>query len=243
MSGHSKWATIKRAKGATDAKRANMFTKLAKAISLAARDGKDPEANIKLRIAVEKAKAANVPKDNIERAILRGAGELAGQGALEEISYEAYGPCGVALIISAITDNRNRTTANIKHLLHKHGGSLAEVNSVLWNFKRRGVVRIAKEHIENAPMSRSAVELTAIDAGAEDIITEQEGITIYSAPDNLMRLKECLGGKNILMDSSEAELVSMNKIALSKTEREKVSALIEALEDDQDVSSIYTNTP
>jgi len=142
MSGHSKWAQIKRQKGATDQKRGNLFTKLAKGITIAARDGGgDPASNFKLRLAVDQAKQSNMPKDNIERAIKRGAGELEG-GQIEEAIYEGFGPSGVAIIIETLTDNKNRTVSNVKHILTKYGGGLGSSNSVLWQFERKGVVRI-----------------------------------------------------------------------------------------------------
>lgn len=241
MSGHSKWATIKRHKGALDAKRSNMFTKLARAVSIAARDGKDPLTNFKLRMAIEKAKSFNVPKDNIERAILRGAGELADQGSLEEAVYEGYGAGGAALIIETITDNKKRTTTNIRHILARRGGSLAETNSVLWNFKRKGVIRIADEALKTSGRAKEAIELCAIDAGAKDIEDEDEGMVIYADPDSFMKIKEELQKKDIPIASAETELIPNIKIELSPEDKEKISALTETLEEEDDVANVYTN--
>lgn len=241
MSGHSKWAQIKRRKGVNDTKRGALFTKIGKEISIAARSGKDPETNFRLRMAIDKAKAVNVPKDNIERAILRGAGELKDQDALLEIAYEGYGPEGVALVIEVITDNKNRTSANMKHLLNQRGGSLAGANSVLWNFERRGVIRISKENMEQAGKTQDEAELFAIDHGAEDIASEEEGITVYIAPEKFLPFKEALAEANITFSTGEIELVAKNKATISESAREKVNALIEALEDDDDVTNVFTN--
>lgn len=241
MSGHSKWSSIKHQKGEADAKRGKIFTKMAKEISLSARDGKDPAANFRLRIAIEKARSLNVPKDNIERAILRGSGELKGQKQLEEITYEGYGPEGIALIIETVTDNKNRTTANIKHILNKHNGSLAETNAVMWNFKRKGAIRISKEQINKADLNTDGIELIAIDAGAEDIQTEDEGITIYIDPSDLITVKKILTQNNIPIDTAETELVPENAITLDENKSARVQTLIEALEEDDDVTNVFTN--
>ena len=148
MSGHSKWANIKRTKGAADAKRSSLFTKLARVITVAARDkGGDPEMNFSLRLAIEKAKAANMPKENIERAIKRGTGEIKGEAAIEELIYEGFGPGGIAIIIKCLTDNRSRTAAQMKHILTSHGGSLGSPNSVMWQFEQKGVIRISNEKL------------------------------------------------------------------------------------------------
>ncbi|MDD4290475.1 MAG: YebC/PmpR family DNA-binding transcriptional regulator, partial [Patescibacteria group bacterium] len=183
MSGHSKWATTKHKKALVDSKRSSTFTKLTKIVQIAARDGADPDMNFKLRMAIDKAKSFSVPKDNIERAIARGAG--IGEGnVLEEITYEAYGPGGVALIIESVTDNKNRSAADIKHLLSKHGGSLGASNSVMWQFDRRGVI-----YTKNTSLNDEE-ELSIIDAGALDIEKSDDGIRIITQMEDLQKIQE-----------------------------------------------------
>jgi YebC/PmpR family DNA-binding regulatory protein len=233
MSGHSKWATTKRAKGATDAKRAVIFTKLAKAITVAAKaGGSDPGANFKLRLAVDQAKSANMPKENIERAIKRGTGELGG-GVIEQVSYEGFGPEGVAFIIDCLTDNRNRTSANIKHLFGKYGGNLGGPNSVSWLFEPKGVILI-----NNLPED---LELELIDAGAQDILRETEGVTIYTQPGDLQKAKEFLEKKSLAAESAEVQQIAKEKKAVSSEIKEKLEKFFEDLEDDEDVNNYYTN--
>lgn len=225
MSGHSKWSKIKRQKGAADQKRGNIFTKLGKNISLAAKNGKDPDMNSGLRAAIDAARAANMPKSNIDKAILRGAGEIPGQ-ILEEATYEGYGPNGVALIIETITDNKNRTISFIKSVLTKHNGSLGGPNSVAYMFDKKGVIRIEKTDEE--------LQLKAIDAGAEDVIEEEGGLTIYSNPTDLENIKNQLGET----DYAEIEMIPQNKVDVDE---EKLDKLIEELETSDDISKIYTN--
>jgi len=225
MSGHSKWSKIKRQKGAADQKRGNVFTKLGKNISLAAKNGKDPDMNPSLRSAIDTARAANMPKSNIEKAILRGAGEIPGQ-ILEESTYEGYGPNGVAIIIQTITDNKNRTTSFIKSILSKHNGSLGGPNSVAYMFDTKGVIRIEKTDEE--------LQLKAIDAGADDVIEEENGLTIYSNPSDLENIKKQLGK----VDYAEIEMIPQNKVDV---DTEKLNKLIEELEENDDVNKVYTN--
>ena len=233
MSGHSKWATTKRAKEVKDARRSGLFTKLAKNITIAARAGADPETNFKLRMAMDKARAQSMPKDNIARAIKSGSG--LGEGAqIESLVYEAYGPAGVALIIEALTDNKNRAVANLKHILAKHNGNLASSGSVLWMFERKGEIIIAKDKLSEEE------ELEIIEAGAEDLLTDNEGeIRIITNLDALEKVKNNLQVKGLTIKSSELSYVPKEKL---KTEDpEKLLSLLDALDDDDDVNNIYTN--
>src|SRR3989344_3388801 len=207
MSGHSKWAQIHRQKGAVDAKRGALFTKLGKNISIAAKlGGGDPAANFRLRLAIDQAKTANMPKDNIERAIKRGTGEIAG-GTIESIAYEGFGPEGSTLIIECLTDSRNRTASNIKHYLAKYGGSLGAPGSVGWQFEQKGVIRV-----KAVP---DGLELAVIDAGADDIVSEGGGTTIYTAPAALRGVKELLENSGIAVEYAEVAHVPKEKKMVS----------------------------
>lgn len=238
MSGHSKWHNIQQKKGATDAKRASLFTKLAKTITVSAKEGGgDPAVNFKLRLAIDKARSANMPKDNIERAIKRGAGELGG-GKIEEVIYEGYGPAGVAVVILVLTDNRNRASSSIKHIFSKYGGSLGGPNSVLWMFGRRGVIRISGEDL---PVSWNELELKAIDLGAEDMNEEDGDMIIYTAPENLQNLKEGLEKDKIKVGYAEIEWVAKEKIEIMEEDKERIENFLEELDDDPDVDDYYTN--
>lgn len=238
MSGHSKWSTIKHKKGIADKKRASLFTKLSNAITVAAREGGGSiETNFKLRLAVDKAKSANMPKDNIERAIKRGTGELNG-ARIEEKVFEAFGPHGVALVIETLTDNNNRTTANLKHILSKHGGSLSGQNSTAWMFERKGVIRIEQQ--EN--MSKDEIEMKAIDAGAEDISQEDDVIVVFTKPNDLQSVKEKLDSQNIHIAYAENELVAKEKINITdQTQKEQLEKLFDALDEAEDVNEYYSN--
>lgn len=236
MSGHSKWSTIKRQKGVADAKRSQVFTKLAKAIAVAAKQGNDPTMNFKLRLAIDKAKSLSMPKDNIERAISRGSGS--GEGAnMEEITYEGYGPSGVAFIIQTLTDNRNRTTGNLRHLLDKSGGRLAETGSVAWQFDNKGVIQFSK------PTSNfEDLELELIEAGVEDIKETDDGaITIYTAPDNFENVKQIINKHQIEPSYSAIDLVAKTSVDLDEDTANKIDDLREALDGDEDVSDFYDN--
>jgi len=231
MSGHSKWATTKRKKALVDSKRSSMFTKLTKIIQIAARGGADPDTNFKLRMAIDKARSFSVPKDNIERAIARGSGTEDGN-ALEEITYEAYGPNGVALIIEVVTDNKNRSSSDLKHLLSKHGGSLGESNSVLWQFDRRGVI-----YTKNASLSEEE-ELLIIDAGALDIEKSEDEIRIITQMEDLQKVQEKI--KNTIdIDTAELEYIPKTKINVENDET--LEKLFEALEENDDVDNYYSN--
>ena len=231
MSGHSKWSTIKRAKEAKDAKRSNLFTKLSKNITVAARAGQDPEMNFKLRMAIDKAKALSMPKDNIERAIKRAAG--AGEGVvIESVLYEAYGPEGVAIIIEVLTDNKNRALSGIKHILSKHGGHLGNSGSVLWMFEFKGEINLDKQELNETE------ELNIIEAGAEDIIKDGQ-VKIILDKDSLATAKDKLQELGFQIDNSDIIYLAKEKVSIK--DAEKLLKLLDALDDDDDVNNIYTN--
>lgn len=237
MSGHSKWATTKRRKAAVDAKKGAVFTKIAKLITMAARQGGDPIANFSLRLAIDRAKAINMPKDNIERAIKRGAGE-GGGAPIEEFIYEGLGPAKTQFIVKCLSDNKNRTAAEIRHLFSKHGGALG---TVTWNFAQRGIIMIEQAEINNKKLTGENFELELIDAGAEDIQKEDQGLTIYTAPLNLQKTKQFLENKNVKTESAEVEYVAKEPLNLSGEEKIKAEKFIEELENNEDVADYYTN--
>lgn len=237
MSGHSKWATTKRAKAVVDAKKGANFTKIAKLIAIAARKGGDPTSNFSLRIAIDKAKAINMPKDNIDRAIKRGTGESGG-AQIEELIYEGIGPAKAQFIVKCLSDNKNRAAAEIRHLFSKHGGSLG---TVMWNFTHHGIIMIANEEINDKKLTDENFELELIDAGAEDIQREDQGLTIYTAPIDFQKTKQFLEGKNIKTESAEIEYVAKEPMNLSDEEKIQVEKFIEELDNNEDVSDYYTN--
>lgn len=233
MSGHSKWATIKRAKAITDAKRGAVFTKLGNLITIAAREkGGDPNANFSLRMAIEKAKAANMPKENIERSIKRGTGELAGE-QIEELIYEGFGPIKSQFIVKSLTDNKNRSAANIRHLFTKDGGSLG---SVIWNFEQKGVIRIS-----DIGYRISDIELDLIDAGVQDVLKEEEGITLFTKIEDLQKVKKFLEDKQIKTETADIEYVARETQSVKGEDKEKIDKFIQELEDSEDVADYYTN--
>lgn len=237
MSGHSKWSTIKRKKGVADAKRSNIFAKVSKIITIAARDGGgDPSANFKLKLAVDKAKSVNMPHDNIDRAIKKGTGELEGGSQIENITYEAYGPGGVAIIIEGITDNKNRTLSEVKKILSDNEGKLGGGGSVSWMFERKGVIRAALSN------KKEEIELLAIDNDASDIQEEDSKLVIYIVPEKLSNLKEILEKEGVKIESSEVELVVKNSVKVDDNGvLKKVEKLIEELDNHDDVNEIYSN--
>jgi len=238
MSGHSKWATTKRAKAVTDAKRSAIFTKMSNLITIAAREkGGDPTTNFSLRLAVDKAKAANMPKENIERAIKRGTGELVGN-AIEELYYEGIGPANTQFIVKCLTDNKNRSASTVRHTFSKYGGSLG---SVSWNFEKKAVFRITNDELQITKIDNDEFELEIIDAGAQDIKREAEGITILSDVEDFQKVKDYLEDKKIGAESAEIEFVAKEEIKLTEAERETVEKFIEELEDNEDVSDYYLN--
>lgn len=232
MSGHSKWATTKRAKAVTDAKRSNLFTKLSKNIIIAAKSGGDPETNFKLRIAVDKARSFNMPKDNIERAIKRATGEGA-DSQMESLLYEAYGPEGVAIIIDVVTDSRNRTVSNIKHILNKADGKLGNSGSVLWMFELKGEIYLDKNSLSETE------ELSVIESGAEDIVQEDNEVKIISSSTDLETVKNKLQALGLPIKSSELNYYPKEKVPV--TDSEKLLRLLDGLDEDDDVNNVYTN--
>jgi len=237
MSGHSKWATTKRAKAAVDAKRGAVFTKIAKLITVAARTGGDPSANFSLRIAIDKAKAINMPKDNIDRAVKRGTGE-AGGAQIEELTYEGIGPAKVQFIIKCLSDNKNRAAAEIRHLFSKSGGTFS---TVIWNFTQRGIIMIEQAEIIDKKLTDENFELELIDAGAEDIKKEAEGMTIYTSAADFQKTKQFLEKKDIKTDSAEIEYIAKEIANLNDEEKNQVEKFIEELDNNEDVSDYYTN--
>jgi len=237
MSGHSKWATTKRAKAAVDAKRGSNFTKIAKLVTLAARQGGDPTANFSLRIAIDKAKAINMPKDNIERAIKRGTGESGG-AQIEKLTYEGLGPAKTQFIVNCLSDNKNRTAAEIRHLFSKHGGLLS---AVMWNFDQKGVILIEQAEVNDKKLTDENFELELIDAGAEDIKKETEGLTIYTSPADFQTIKQFLENKNIIAESAEVEYIAKEPADLNDEEKIQIEKFIEELDNHEDISDFYTN--
>jgi YebC/PmpR family DNA-binding regulatory protein len=236
MAGHSKWANIKHRKAASDAKKGKLFTKIARDIESAARQGGgDPEANFNLRLALDKARAANMPKENIERAIKRGTGELQGD-QLEEIFYEGYGPHGTALMLLALTDNRNRTVSEIRATLRKHGGSLGESGSVAWQFDHKGVILVPADG-----QDAESVMLTAIDAGAEDVEVSDGYIEITTDKSDLQAVQEALVREGIPVESAELAMIPKTTIELEYDQQVSVMKLIDVLEDLDDIQQVYTN--
>jgi YebC/PmpR family DNA-binding regulatory protein len=236
MAGHSKWANIKHRKAVEDARRGKLFTKLAREITVAARQGGgDPEYNFALRLAIERAKAANMPSDTIERAIKRGTGEIEG-GELEEVIYEAYGPHGVALLIQVVTDNRNRTVAELRHIFNRRGGSLGETGSVMWQFDRKGAITVDADG-----MDPEEVALQAIDAGAEDFELDGNLVSIYTDPADLEQVKRELESQGMHVINAELSLVPKTTLQLDAEQALQTLRLMEALEELDDVQRVYSN--
>jgi YebC/PmpR family DNA-binding regulatory protein len=236
MSGHSKWATIKHAKGAADAKRGQLFTKFIKEISIAARmGGGDPNANPRLRTAILKARAANMPKDNIERAIKKGTGEL-GAAIFEELLYEGYGPGGVAILVEVLTDNKNRAAANVRNLFSKNGGNLGATGSVAYMFNRKGVIEYDAEST-----SEDTVMEVGLESGADDVATEDGVITVTTDPLAFENVLEALQAKGFESLSAAVSMVPDVYSTLDVDTTRKVLKLVEKLEEDDDVQNVYTN--
>lgn len=236
MSGHSKWATIKHAKGAADAKRGQLFTKFIKEISIAARmGGGDPDSNPRLRTAILKARASNMPKDNIERAIKKGTGEL-GNAVFEEKVYEGYGPAGVAILVEVLTDNNNRAAANVRNIFSKTGGNLGATGSVSYMFQRKGVIEFDAEAVNEDEIMDAGLE-----AGAEDIVNEDGVITVTTDPNDFATVLEALQAKNFTALSAEVSMVPDTYSALDMESAQKLQKLVDRLEEDDDVQNVYTN--
>lgn len=236
MSGHSKWSSIKHKKAARDARRGKLFTKLIKEITIAARlGGGDPDANPRLRTAVAAARAQSMPNDNIERAIKKGTGELGG-ARLEEVSYEGYGPGGVAIILSVLTDNRNRTVADLRHLFSKHGGNLGESGCVAWMFKKRGLITADKAAVDEDRLLEIALE-----AGADDVVTDGDLLEVLTASDHFAAVKEALERAGIALTGGEVTMVPESTVRVSGHRAEQVLKLVEELEEHDEVQTVAAN--
>lgn len=238
MSGHSKWATIKRKKAKTDAQRGKLFTRLAKEIMVAARNGgKDPEGNMQLKTAIQKAKEANIPNENIMRAIQRGAGEQGGAN-YEEFFYEGYGPGGVAVMLEMMTDNRNRTASEIRHIFSRNGGSLGESGCVAWIFQDKGLILVEKTEDSDY---EDELMLLALEAGAEDMKTGEDSYEITTEPGEFETVREALEKGGVAIAFAEVTKIPLNTISLEGKEAEQMLKLAEAFEDHDDVQNVYTN--
>lgn len=236
MSGHSHWAGIKQRKGVNDAKRAKIFTRLAKPITIAARDGGgNPDTNFKLRMAIDKAREFNMPKDNIDRAIKRGTGELKGN-AIEEIIYEALGPGGIMLLIKTTTDNKNRTLGEIKTILTKNGGKFGEAGSAMWNFEVAGSIVV-----DPAGKNTDELEMAAIEAGAKDIKADEETFLVFTEPQDLQKVQENLAKDGFKILEAELTYLPKSTVAIDEGTRLDYEKLLEALDEQDDIDEIYDN--
>ena len=236
MSGHSKWSTIKHKKGALDAKRGRIFTRLIRELTIAARSGGgDPGGNPRLRTAIAAAKDANMPGDNITRAIKKGTGELEGT-QIEEVSYEGYGPGGVAVIVETVTDNRNRTLPEIRHIFSKHGGNLATSNAVSWMFEKKGYIVV-----EGGGLAEDKLMEIAIEAGAEDLRQDGGNYEVFTAPENFDAVRDALKARSVGMSASEVALIPKNTVRAEGPVARRVLSLVEALEEHDDVQHVWAN--
>jgi YebC/PmpR family DNA-binding regulatory protein len=236
MSGHSKWSTIKHKKAATDARRGKIFTRLAREITIAAREGGgDPSANFNLRLAMDRAKASNMPKDNIERAIKRGTGELKGEELLE-VMYEGYAPNGVALLIQVLTDNRNRTIAEIRRVLTRQGGTMAEAGAVAWQFERKGYIAFEPNGID-----QDTIFEIAVDAGADDVIFGDDMVEVYAALESFQAVRQALEEAGIEFETAELSMIPKTPLQLEERETLQVMKVIDALEELDDTQQVYSN--
>jgi YebC/PmpR family DNA-binding regulatory protein len=238
VSGHSKWSSIKHKKGAADAKRGKLFSKLSRAIIVAAREGgPDPAANLALQNAIEKAREASMPKDNIERAIARGSGAGADAANFDHVTYEGYGPGGVAVYVEALTDNRNRTASEVRHIFAKHDGNLGESGVVAWLFERKGVILVDGEAVDEETLTMAAAE-----SGAEDVGQEGSSWQVTTAPEDLAAVRVALEDTGIAIESAELTMVPKTTVVVEDDGvAKKVLRLMDALEDDDDVQDVYAN--
>jgi YebC/PmpR family DNA-binding regulatory protein len=237
MSGHSKWHTIKHKKGALDAKRGKLFTKLIREMTIAARiGGGDPDANPRLRTAVDKAKASNMPSDNITRAIKKGTGELEGS-TYEDMVLEGYGPGGVAILVEGSTDNRNRAVSEIRHIFTKHGGNLGGAGSVAYLFKPKGIISVAA----GKATEEKLMEI-ALDAGADDIVSEPQGFTVYTTPHDFEKVREAIKKAGIEPDEAEVKKLADTSVTLEGAKAQQLLKLVEALDDHDDVQTVWDNS-
>ncbi|MBN1613258.1 MAG: YebC/PmpR family DNA-binding transcriptional regulator [Deltaproteobacteria bacterium] len=236
MSGHSKWSTIKRKKGAADAKRGKIFTKIIREITLAARLGGDPEGNPRLRQAILAAKEENMPRDNIERAIKKGTGELGGDVNYEEVTYEGYGPGGVAVLVEVMTDNKNRTVAEIRHIFSKHGGNLGENGCVAWLFEKKGSILLEKQAVDEDVLMELAIE-----AGAEDVREEEQEFEVITNPGAFETVKKAIDQQNLPCIEARLGMIPQNTVKLEGGKAEQMLKLMEKLEDNDDVQNVFAN--
>jgi YebC/PmpR family DNA-binding regulatory protein len=238
MSGHSKWSSIKHRKGAADAKRGKLFSKLSRAIIVAAREGgPDPAANLALQNAIEKARSYSMPKDNIERAIAKGSGADTEGSSFDTVVYEGYGPEGVAVLVEALTDNRNRTASEVRHAFSKHGGNLGTTGAVSWQFERRGVVLASADNVDEEELL-----LAAADAGAEDVERDGSSFVISSPPEALRGVREAVEAAGFTVESAELAMIPKATVAIAdESTARKVLRLVEGLEDSDDVQDVYAN--
>ena len=236
MSGHSKWSTIKRKKGKADAARGKIFTKLIKELTVAAREGGgDRDANARLRSAVQAAKAANMPATNIEKAIKKGTGELPGV-SYDQVSYEGYGPGGVAVLVETLTDNKNRAVSDVRNIFARHGGNLGEVGCVGWMFERRGVIQVDRGKVDEDQLLEIALE-----AGASDMSSEEDYFEVVTPFEKFDAVRKALEGKNIPMNQAELTMIPQTTIKLEGRQAEQMLKLMEELEDHDDVQKVYAN--
>jgi YebC/PmpR family DNA-binding regulatory protein len=236
VSGHSKWASIKHKKAATDARRGQMFTKLARAITIAAREGGgDPEANFTLAAAIQKARDYSMPKDNIQRAIDRGAGGAGADETIERVVYEGYGPAGVAILVEALTDNRNRTSAEVRHAFDKQGGSLGEPGSVAWVFEKRGVVMVDANRYSEDEL------IGAIDAGAEDVSKDGDSLKVVCAAEDFAAVREALESAGVEIESAELTMEPKSVIEVTGADAASLMRLMDALDEHDDVEAVHAN--
>lgn len=236
MAGHSKWDNIKHKKAKEDARRGKVFTKMTRLIAVAAREGgPDVDTNFRLRLAVEKARSYNVPNDTIERAIKRGAGELGGT-SYEEFVYEGYGPGGVAVLMQIMTDNRNRTAADVRHIFSKHGGNLGESGCVAWMFEKKGVI-----NVENAGVDEEELMIAALEAGGDDVVTDDDAYTIYTAPESFESVRSSLEAAGYAVSSAEISMQPKNTVAVEGNDAKRLLQLLETLEDHDDVQDVQAN--
>ena len=237
MSGHSKWANITQKKGTADVLHGKITTKISREITIAVRmGGADPTGNMKLKLALSKAKANNIPKDNIQRAIQKGAGALEGQ-SFEEITYEGYGPAGVAMMVSCLTDNRNRTAADVRHVFSKYGGNLGATGCVGYMFQQKGVFAVSKE----TGVEEDDLMMVALEAGAEDIKNEEEGFEIVTTPDTFDDVEKALADAGIEVEMAEITMIPDTMAELSAEDAERVQKMLDVLEDLDDVQDVYHN--
>lgn len=240
MSGHSHWSTIKRQKEAADIKRGQIFSKLSRALSIAAREGGDPKTNPKLRLATDQAKKFNMPKGNIERAIKRGLGELEGE-ELEKIFFEVYGPGGIAIIVEGITDNKNRSLSEISQILRQHNAKLASEGSVRWLFDRKGVISVTRDKQDENFQKKEVLELAVIEAGAEDTYWHDDILDVYVKIEDLEKVKENLEKKGITIETASLDWVAKKMIQIPEKEKEATERFFETLDENDAVQEIYSN--